>query len=126
MFPFHTGNRPAKPKRRPRRVQEPESGIETVTTGTGPCPGNPEHTQTRVYRIRGKQAECCCDVCGRTWSVATEHVESLEIFSFKLADSLDAAQRIPPPDGRGQDGVFIEDRIANEIAATLRRLANTV
>lgn len=46
---------------------ESTQAVRTPKVFAGPCPRNPAHPQTRVYKTDGRVRRCICDDCGKTW-----------------------------------------------------------
>ena len=110
----------AETKQRKSKVKNPNSTVSVVTT-PDQCPKNPKHTRLRVYEISGSTAFCVCDECGATWQTDATLVEDLCAYCLRFAAALDGGKRI---DCHNDQVIILEDRMAREIAETLRHLVS--
>lgn len=97
----------------------PAERVRSPRVQATPCPRNPAHTDTQVYKTKGQTRHCKCNQCGETWKLTGAFADPLKEFCRQLAESLDAAERV---DDSGEPVVIFGDATAREIAADLRDL----
>ena len=119
-YALSDGRPVAETKKRKSKVKNPKSTV-SVADLPGQCPKNSKHTRLRVYEITESTAYNVCDDCGATWQTDATLVEDLCAYCLRFAASLDAATRTTSYNDKV---IVLEDRMARDIAETLRHLVS--
>lgn len=115
--------------RRQAETEEQEAiqvPVRTMNVTAGPCPNNPAHTQTKVYRTVDKTRFCKCNDCGRTWKVIGDAADVGGLtardreFLRTLAEGLETALRVTVDD---VEVIQVDAAEADEAAKLLQRLS---
>lgn len=117
-YAISDGRPVSETKKRKSKVKNPKSTV-SVADEPNQCPCNPKHTRLRVYEVTGTTAYNVCDDCGAIWQTDATLVEDLCAYCLRFAASLDNAKRTESYNDRV---IVLEDRMARDIAKTLRSL----